>query len=510
MTRLKAILGGACLVAVLVVTPSAHAAVTASSITTPADPSFFVNDSLAASNTFAISGTTTGGTTGDHVDIRCFFDGTFTTVASNVAVGSDGSFSVPDADVAAINGLTCRLRAVPSGTSPVDLTPFAGPQLGISQRLQYTVGGNGPNAGTIDDYYFYDQQLTASTGYYSLGDCGLVLGYLYDTTGAITTDTWDCNDYLWYTNGADRSELQVDGANAFSPAAVNYANLRGAGGFPALSYTYTVDPHTGNLEVHETDPLVKCTDPTFPPTQQTCPTLVSTGVTDHRTITTDHDGHLIWITDAFTSTDGQSHSLDLEWENDNQFHAYGNGDSTQLEYEFPGASGYSTHTQGDTVSLPNTPGTIFVRMHGAADGDMSTGQGAIVYDRPLSQAIFYRVSTPDWEGVLLHQTATVPAGSSMQIRFAYVEDYQSANVASLADLAAKTFKGCTVPKLKGKKLAAAKTAITNAGCTVGKVTKARSAKVKKGRVISSKPKAGKHLDYLAKVGLKVSKGAKKR
>src|SRR5262249_56149000 len=43
---------------------------------------------------------------------------------------------------------------------------------------------------------------------------------------------------------------------------------------------------------------------------------------------------------------------------------------------------------------------------------------------------------------------------------------------------------CVVPKVKGKTLTAAKRAIRKAGCSVGKVTKAFSGKVKKGRVIS--------------------------
>ena len=65
---------------------------------------------------------------------------------------------------------------------------------------------------------------------------------------------------------------------------------------------------------------------------------------------------------------------------------------------------------------------------------------------------------------------------------------------------------CVVPKVKGKKLAAAKRAIKKANCSVGRVTKAFSAKVKKGRVISQKPAPGKKLPYHAKVKLKVSKG----
>jgi uncharacterized delta-60 repeat protein len=68
---------------------------------------------------------------------------------------------------------------------------------------------------------------------------------------------------------------------------------------------------------------------------------------------------------------------------------------------------------------------------------------------------------------------------------------------------------CVVPSVKGKTLAAARRAIGNAHCSVGKVTKAFSSKVKKGRVISQKPGPGKKLAAGSKVKLTVSKGKKR-
>jgi hypothetical protein len=165
---------------------------------------------------------------------------------------------------------------------------------------------------------------------------------------------------------------------------------------------------------------------------------VSAGVTDNITITQDHDGHLAWFSEVFTSTDGQSHTLDLLWDNNQRFHN-SVGDSTQLEYAFPGQSSYSMHALSDTVSLPaSSPGTILIRMHGAADGDMTTGQGAIVYDRPATGATFTDVESGDSE-FTLHQTGTVPAGGTTRFRFAYAQDYLAANVASLAQTASTAF-----------------------------------------------------------------------
>jgi beta-lactam-binding protein with PASTA domain len=68
---------------------------------------------------------------------------------------------------------------------------------------------------------------------------------------------------------------------------------------------------------------------------------------------------------------------------------------------------------------------------------------------------------------------------------------------------------CVVPQVKGKTLSAAKRAITKAYCALGKVTRTFSKSVKKGRVISQRPKPGKTLAAGSKVELTVSKGKKR-
>jgi hypothetical protein len=65
---------------------------------------------------------------------------------------------------------------------------------------------------------------------------------------------------------------------------------------------------------------------------------------------------------------------------------------------------------------------------------------------------------------------------------------------------------CVVPKVTGKSLKAAEHAIKADHCKVGKITRAFSSKVKKGKVISQKPKPHKRLMHNAKVSLLVSKG----
>jgi hypothetical protein len=70
------------------------------------------------------------------------------------------------------------------------------------------------------------------------------------------------------------------------------------------------------------------------------------------------------------------------------------------------------------------------------------------------------------------------------------------------------FKDCTVPKLKGKRLKAAKRALKAHDCSVGKIKHAYSTTVTKGHVISEKPRPHRQLKHRAKINLVVSKGKK--
>jgi hypothetical protein len=67
---------------------------------------------------------------------------------------------------------------------------------------------------------------------------------------------------------------------------------------------------------------------------------------------------------------------------------------------------------------------------------------------------------------------------------------------------------CVVPKMVGKTLAAAKLALKQKGCRIGKVSHAYSTKTKKGRVASQGRRAGQVLPANTKVNLVVSRGRK--
>jgi hypothetical protein len=73
---------------------------------------------------------------------------------------------------------------------------------------------------------------------------------------------------------------------------------------------------------------------------------------------------------------------------------------------------------------------------------------------------------------------------------------------------ASFLKDCVVPKLKGKSLRAAKRALKAHDCAAGRIKRAFSDTVSKGRVMSQSPKPRKRLKHAAKVNLTVSKGKK--
>ena len=65
---------------------------------------------------------------------------------------------------------------------------------------------------------------------------------------------------------------------------------------------------------------------------------------------------------------------------------------------------------------------------------------------------------------------------------------------------------CTVQDVTGQTVSAAKRTLARANCRVGKIRRAYSKSVKRGRVISQKPKPGTVLPGGGKVNLVVSRG----
>ena len=144
--------------------------------------------------------------------------------------------------------------------------------------------------------------------------------------------------------------------------------------------------------------------------------------------------------------------------------------------------------------------TLTLMKAGSGKGTLSSSPAGIDCGSSCAHAFTH--------GTAVTLTATPSAGSTFRGWSGACSGTGSCTLTMNADqTATATFNVlCVVPKLKGKTLRAAKLAIGKAHCSVGKVTRAFSAKVRKGRVLSQKPKPGTKLAAGAKVRLALSKG----
>jgi hypothetical protein len=596
--------------AILALAPAgASATVTTSQITAPGDPYYRLDDSGAdnADRQITVSGTTDG-TTGDAVDLRCYYGHWWGggqdsyPLATSVPVDADGSFSYTG-DISPLSGneQACRLIAVPSGSSP-GLGDFHGPRVAVTYLVRYTTPlQDGSQAAS--DYYIDSPGFKGAPEYYSAGSDGLVNYYSVlnrQNFGRANYRSWGDGAGLFdssYRSG--ESGIQVDGKNAynnynapqFDPGAP--ATYGKPPGYEALASDVQVSPTTGDVKITESTPVYICPGGAFPGDQSNCPTLEKTGVRFDRTILQQQDGLVVRVSDSYVSTDGNAHQVKLHYYN---YAAQANGP----EWQLPGEQGYGAVSDGTTVAKPATPGSAVARDYYTAIIDYQAIGGLTWLTQPDSLK-FNSSSTPytDYtvnvsaggaspvtqvftaprtteEGEQLARTIEDSAGSpvveitapangtavdhadvtiqgtardnkgvstlkvngvtatiagdgtwSVPLHLAAGDNAISAvaqdaqgntgqaqvtvtyvpPVAPKPGEPAKPPVLCTVPTVKrGATQTTAKKAIVKGNCKVGKVTKARSIKVRKGRVISIAPRAGYVLVPGAKVALRVSSG----
>jgi hypothetical protein len=102
---------------------------------------------------------------------------------------------------------------------------------------------------------------------------------------------------------------------------------------------------------------------------------------------------------------------------------------------------------------------------------------------------------------------TVVAQVSMENRIAVVRCTSSSDCGTVAVADADTIvkAACLVPSLVGKRLAAARHALTAAHCATGKVRRRHTTRRKRGRVVTQRPAAGTQLAAGAAVALVVGR-----
>ena len=418
----------------------AQAAITKSNITAPADGTHYLNTDANPKHLVPLTGTSNG-TTGDKVDIRCYERAdAFDSGNAAVPVAADGSFSTT-MDTGTPYG-TCVLRAVPAGLPKTsDASPFTGPTLTTEWTISDRTAG-GPNNGTVYDLYVAFQGSNAFNDYVSSTSGGLFDSRLQDGPANAST-------YLWYENASlvgnttvpnsTRSNLQVDGRNAYGPTSA-HSLLPDNPGFPALTFDAARDPGTGNTTIHETNPIVVCpNEAPFPPTAGSCPQFNSAGVRLDRTYFTDDGGRQVHITDTWRSTDGAAHTLSLHYDQTVEATSPPNNTPVSSGLKLPWIDDFQTFSSDTTFPGPSSgPGSLFVEdNHNAPDGDTTFPRGAVSFD--LAPNAVRRVTNELFQ--LHDENFAVPAGGTTVVRQDFVIGHTEAEVEAKAAANVARFRG---------------------------------------------------------------------
>jgi Glucodextranase, domain B len=446
----------------------ASAAVTSSTLTVNSPTGSYLIDDQIDSNAEEISvGGTTNGRTGDAVDIKCYSGGGSQTLASAVPVDASGAFSY-SGSFRPISRQTCVLRAVRAGDTtdypPGSASPYSGPVLNIGQATETRVA----STNDLEYYYLYVSQLAGAFEYASLGGCSISESYDYDPTtfGGLTqyqSESLDfCNAWFSWANGGlksgqappTRSELQVDGVDAYvagNAFGINGLSTYKNSGYPSLTYSYSIDPATGDLSLNETDQVVRCLPGgMFPPDAAHCSSFAPTGVQVVMHIVQDQSGRVVKVVQWFQSTDGKPHSVDALEDND----FYHRNQDGELDFPWTGGGMAPYTVPGQVLAGPSSPGpgSFFVKgsasVPDGSSGPNASPQGQVTFsDPPSSETI---VSTTNNEvnttppaaisWVDLHYTLTVPGtGPGVPLGFAYSNAYSAAQVGSDASAAQAAF-----------------------------------------------------------------------
>ncbi|WP_354699873.1 hypothetical protein DSM112329_00131 [Paraconexibacter sp. AEG42_29] len=447
----------------------ASARIVAPKITEPANafaPVFYDLDGTTGRGITVAGTVAPGASDGEKLDIVCLRRGEgrrpapapgavgADTVAAGVAVrvpqpGSAGTFSVTASADSTAFVSPCRLLALTAGNSTVE-SDASGPSIypSVLRDFVETAPGN-PNAGQRYDVdaSTVTAGLTSTAHIESFGGCGLWNARPLDPAVApdkAALNVFECAGYA--DDVADgtsptRSELQIDGRNAFTGAmaALGSGGLPGVAGRPALTRSGTRDPATGLLRLAESTDVVRCqtTPAGYPFTDPAeCGGLVGTGVRLVRQVTMSEDGRSTTMRDRWESTDGADHILDLLLEVDFATQDYG--------IRVPWTGGGVTAYPG-SASLPgppSVPASIFVSSdRRVPDGDLAHATGAVSFSTAPSAVEFISGLGDPSRFMELRYIRSVTAAAPLELVHTFSMAPTAAESAALAGKAEDAFTG---------------------------------------------------------------------
>jgi hypothetical protein len=476
------------------------------------------NDDLppASSPQITATGTAVVSAPGDTVDVRCYYQlaptDYFYPLASNVPVTA-GTWTATgtEADIADYN---CRIVAVPHNWMTSLTDPSSASFVPSSTLLRLgaanTKAESAPNAGAVYSFNAAIVGAHADNEFNALTECATetVLGTPDPEFG---TYLWDCVVNLYDTDeGSDgdsvasRDPVQIGGHEAYPPGAIDDVPSLTAGG---IVVSFTQNATTGNAVIQESEPYYYCLNGTGTILDTGAPGLCAgaryTGVTLHRTYTTGNGGETDVVADRFASTDGQIHSLSLEYENDFD------GVSTNSEgFRLPGSSSYvapSAQTAVNTGGWPQVGSLGVVADQTAPTANSITNPvGALTWSTRPNSAYFLAADV-----LFLNYQRTIPAGGSFSLTHSLALSTSQSSTDALAAAQVKADKptitttapaktGTGKVAIAGKVIQGGNGAITSVAVKVGK--KRKSAAVSATGAYSLKVKLAKGTNHVTVTG----------
>jgi hypothetical protein len=178
-----------------------------------------------------------------------------------------------------------------------------------------------------------------------------------------------------------------------------------------------------------------------------------------------------------------------------------------VKYDQPGNDSYNAAPEViETVKALIPRFTLTIAKAGTGSGTVTSSAGGITcgttcaadFDSGTSVTL---TATPAGNSTFAGWSGACSGGGTCTITIDAAK-----TVTATFGLAAQKKVFCVVPNVRRKPLATAKRRIVAAHCRTGRVRKAYSKTVRKGRVISQRPRAGKKLVRGSKVNLVVSRG----
>jgi glucodextranase-like protein/PASTA domain-containing protein len=418
LVALALVLGGAA--------PASAAGFTAATFTGPPDGANLFYDTDSGSGSVTVSGTVTGTSASSRGELRCYNGipagqaGGTAVLATNVDV-SGGAFGL-NVSLAPVSDQVCRLALVPVGTGPsADPPPgFAGPAISVTGHQSDSWNGE------LYGYSILAGTFSQSFSLGSAGECAVRASYQTTSPSQGTFTLFTHNACLGQAApGAPspgRSELQIDGQNAYLPGAVGPTidaqgkvtsdGLTGQPGFQPLTYDAAFDAAHDGVLIDDTETPMLCVPPaSYPPTPAGCPSLRDSGIRIHQQTALLPGGSVARVIQTITDVDGHPHQLDVDFEQDV-------GDAQRNTgtpgFQFPGQSALAPHGTPDTFSgWAAGPQSIFVIRDAAAAPAPQNPVGAITFNHPPQSARFVTAPGATVAKLLMGYQSALGAGGSV-------------------------------------------------------------------------------------------------